>query len=167
MRNFFYSLITFFIAIFFILLGIIGILLPWSTSMQKLIFTFLFDYSRITFLFGLCFLAIGIAVVLNILSNGQRHYYHFKIKGNSVSVDTELLQTYLQKYLKELFPRQDLPCQLQVKKNKIHVTIDFPSMEEPEQDILLKQVRNELKELFSTLLDYKHEFFLSASFQPK
>lgn len=167
MTNFFNSLITFFIALFFILLGFIGILLPWFPSMQKLVLTFLFDYSMLTFLFGLSFLAIGIAVALNILSHGRRRYYQFKVEGNSVSVDTGLLQNYLQKYLQELFPGKDLPCQLQIKKNKIHVTIDFPFMEQPEQETLLPQLRNELRELFSSLIGYEHEFYLSASFQPQ
>ncbi|MBA3238938.1 MAG: hypothetical protein H0T62_11415 [Parachlamydiaceae bacterium] len=166
MNHFFYSLITFFIALFFILLGFIGILLPWFPSMQQLVLTFLFEYSKITFLFGLSFLAIGIAFALNVLLQGRRDYYQFKVKGNEVSVDTELLQNYLHKYLRELFPENDLPCQLQLKKNKIHVTIDFPYMEQAEQQNLLEQLRKELKELFISLIDYEHDFFLSASFQP-
>lgn len=166
MTHFFYSLITFFIALFFILLGFIGILLPWFPNMQELIVAFLFQYSKITFLFGLSFLAIGISVALNILANGRRQYYQFKIDGNNVSVDTELLQRYLQKYLEELFPGKDLPCQLQLKKNKIYISIDFPFMESTEQATLLEQVRNELKGLFSSLIGYDQDFYLSASFQP-
>lgn len=165
MTNFLYSLISLFIALFFILLGIIGIILPWSSSMQSLAVSLILENSLLIFLFGLSFLAIGIATVVNILLNARRRYYHFKVSGQTVSVDTTLIQSYLQKYFKELFPNIDVPFQLEVKKNKLFITADLPYVAKNDQDALLERMRTELRELLSDFLGYKHQFHLSASFQ--
>lgn len=165
MTNFLYSLISLFISLFFILLGIIGIILPWSSSMQSLAVTLILENSLLIFLFGFSLLAIGIATAVNILLNAKRHYYHFKVSGQTVSVDTALIQNYLQKYFKELFPETEVPYQLQVKKNKLHITVDLPYIAKNDQDALLERMRTELRELLSDFLGYRHPFHLSASFQ--
>lgn len=165
MTHYFYSFITFFIALFFILLGIIGILLPWFPAMKALAITFLNDYSGLTFLFGLCFLTIGVAVALNVLFSSRRSHYNLKIKDHKVSINAELLQNQLQRFLSELIPDQDVPCRLQLKRNQIYVTLDFPFVEPAEQKHLLEQVGNELKGFFSSIIDYQQPLHLSASFK--
>lgn len=165
MTNFLYSLISLFIALFFILLGFIGIILSWSSNMQSLAISLILEHSVLIFLFGFSFLAIGIATAVNIILNTRRHYYHFKVSGQNVSVDTTLIQNYLQRYFKELFPDVDVPYQLQVKKNKLHITVDLPYVAQSEQEVLLERIRTELRELFSNFLGYRNQFQLSASFQ--
>lgn len=165
MTNFLYSLISLFIALFFILFGIIGIILPWSASMQSLAVTLISENSLLIFLFGMSFLAIGVATAVNILLNARRQYHHFKVSGQTVSVESTLIQNYLQKYFKELFPGVEVPYQLQIKKNKLHITVDLPYIAKQDQEALLERMRTELRELFSDFLGYRNAFHLSASFQ--
>ena len=165
MRHYFYSFITFFIALFFILLGIIGILLPWFPAMRIAVINFLNDNSRLTFLFGSSFLAIGIAIILNILFSARGSHYTLKIKKSPVSIHPELLQNQLQEFLKELIPDQEIPCRLQLKRNQIYVTLDFPYVEPAEQKNLLEQIGNELKNFFFSILNYQDPLHLSASFK--
>ncbi|MGZ3732852.1 MAG: hypothetical protein ACXU9U_03855 [Parachlamydiaceae bacterium] len=164
MTPFLYSLITFCIAFFFILLGFIGVILPWSTGMQNVAIYFIQHHTAFIFLFGFSSLLIGAITAVNLWLNTQRQYYHSKVNGQTVSIDTELIQTYLYKYLKELFPGRDVPYRLQVKKNKIHITIDLPSTPDSEQEVLLERIQSELYELFQSLLGYRHTFHLEVSF---
>lgn len=165
MTNLFYSLITLFIALFFILLGIIGIILPWSSAMKELAVTLILENSLLIFLFGFCFLTVGIASAVNILLSSKRHYYRFKIQGNPVTVDTSVIQSYLQKYFQELFPENEVPFRLQTKKNHFHLTADLPYVPNDERNALLERMKNEIAQLLSDLLGYKNRFNFSASFR--
>lgn len=167
MTHFLYSSISFCIALFFVLFGFIGIILPWSSGMQTVAIDLITQQSLLIFIFGVSMLAIGVATALNILLGMRRQYFHLKVQNQPVSVDSTLIQNYLKIYLNELFPEKEIPFQVQVKKNKISVTIDLPYIQEEQQSALLDRIANELKELFSTFLGYKEHFYLSASFQPK
>ncbi len=166
MTHFLYSLITFSIALFFILFGIIGIILPLSTGMQALAIDLILQQPVLIFLFGISMLAIGVVTALNIMLGMRRHYFHIKVQGKPVSVDSALIHSYVKTYLEDLFPGKEIPFQLQIKKNKISVTVDLPAIEENQQSALLDRISDELRELFTSFLGYKHHFHLSASFQP-
>lgn len=167
MTNFLYSLITFLIAIFFILLGLVGIILPWSTNMQTLVTNLMLNYSIMVFLFSFCILAIGVATAFHIILSLKRQYYHFKVHGQTVSVDTTLIHNYLQIYWKELFPKNTVPFQLNLKKNKFHIIVDLPYVEKSQQKELLERIRQDVSTLFVELLGYRQYFQLSASFQER
>ena len=167
MTHFLYSLITFCIALFFILFGIIGIILPLSTGMQTLAVNLILQQPVLIFLFGISLLAIGIVTALNIMLGTRRQYFHIKVQGQPVSVDSALIQSYVKTYLDDLFPGKEIPFQLKLKKNKISVIVDLPAIDESQQSALLDRISDELRELFTSFLGYKHHFHLSASFQPK
>lgn len=164
MINFLHSLISFFIAIFFIMLGIIGMMVPWSSTIRDQAVALIQQHSITIFLFGFSFAAIGIAVAFNILLNSKKSYYQFKVAEDLVSVDETIIQEYLQGYWKELFPENEIPSRLIVKHNKIHVIAEFPYMEIEEQRRLLEKIQRELREIFANLLDYRQQFQLSVSF---
>jgi hypothetical protein len=165
MFNFLYSLITFFVALFFILLGIIGAMIPWFPAIRTEVITLILEHSITIFLFGFSFIAIGCALVINILLSVRKDYYHFKVGNHPVQVDENLIQSYLTNYWKELFPENEIPNRLVLKKNKIHVIADLPYMQRPQQEVILERIKNDLRELFGDMLGYRHQFHLSASFQ--
>lgn len=165
MTNFLYSVISLIIALFFILLGIIGVILPWSSSVQSLAISLILEHGLLIFLFGLSLLAIGIATTVNIILSSKRRYYHLKVNSQTVSVDTAVIHNYLHKYFKELYPEIDVPYQLKMKKNKLHITVDLPYSAQSEQEAILERIQTELRELFQHFLDYRQPFFLSASFK--
>ncbi len=165
MAHFFYSLITFLIAIFFILLGIIGILIPWSSTIRGEVIDSIAEHSVAISLFGLSFIAIGIAVVMNILLSSKTSYYQFIVGKNHVYVDEAIIQSYLREYWKEIFSGQEIPNRITLKGNKINVVVDLPYVEPQQQTQLLDKIQRELTEIFDDMLGYRQQFHLSVSFQ--
>lgn len=164
MTNFLSSLITFTIAIFFTLLGIVCVMIPWSGEVRFGLIRFILEDSLAISLFGLAFIVVGLAIVTYILLSSRRQYYHIKSGSHAVKVDESAIQQYLSLYWKELFPSQDVPCRLALKKNRIHITVDLPHVPLLEQRPLLEKVKQDLHEIFANNIGYEDEFFLSASF---
>lgn len=167
MNQLFYSLINLINAFFFILIGIVGILIPWSVHVRNLLTRFIFEDSLAISLFGFAFFIIGMAMFINILLNMKRRHYQISSLKGPTTVDEALIQEYLNTYWQQLFPEKDVPCLLQMKKNKIHIAVDLPYMPIQEQKPLLERIRKDLMGIFAKVLGYREEFFLSASFQNK
>lgn len=165
MIRFFYSLISFITALFFILLGVVSVLMPWVPSIRSDIIGFLIENSIAISLFGLAFLTIGIVMVINIILGTKRHYYEFKVGQNPVGVDEDLIQKYLQAYFIELFPVQEIPCCLAIKQNRLHITADLPYVPATQRAVLLEKIQQDLQDLFRRQLGYHDDYYLSASFQ--
>ncbi len=165
MLHFIYSLISFLTAIFFILLGIIGILIPWSSNIRQEVINLIADHSIAISLFGLSFIAIGVAVAVNILLSSKPKYYQFTVGKNFVYIDEKIVQRYLSEYWKELFAGQEIPNRITLKNNQIDVVADLPYVNPDQQEELLTKIQNELTDLFSDLLGYHQQFHLSVSFQ--
>src|SRR5581483_2426844 len=115
MTNFLYSFITFVIAIFFIMLGVIGVLVPWLPSFRTDLIQFLLEDSIAIFLFGFCFIAIGFAIAVHLLLGVRKNCYYMKVSSNTVAIDESIIQHYLNTYWKELFPENDIPNRLVLK----------------------------------------------------
>lgn len=165
MSKLFYSLISFVIALFFILIGIVGVMIPWSINVKTLLTKFIFEDSLAISLFGFAFFLIGLAMIADFfLSLRRRHYTISSLKATT-TVDEVVIKGYLDTYLKQLFPKNEIPCQLTMKENKIHISVDLPYLPIQEQKPLLERIRKELIGLFAQILGYRDEFFLSASFQ--
>lgn len=167
MNQWFYSLISLFIAIFFLLLGFLAIMLPWSPVAQTDLISLIREDSLAIFLFGFAFLAVGIAIIAYVVIQSRKNYYHLKSGPRSISVDETVISDYVNTYWKDLFPKTYIPSRLFLKKNKIHITADLPYIPQSEQKELLERIKNELEDRFSSLLGYRDTFYLSASFQPK
>lgn len=165
MNHFFYSLISFIIALFFIMLGVISVLMPWFPSMRADLILFLLENSIVISLFGFSFLTIGIFLVINIILNTKRHYYEFKVGQNTVTIDEDLIQKYLHVYFLEIFPTQEVACRLAIKQNQLHVTADLPYVPAEQRNIILEKIKRDLKDLFSQQLNYNTDYYLSTSFQ--
>lgn len=165
MSTIFYSLISFVVAIFFILIGVISIMIPWSPSVRTDLIQFILEDSIAIFLFGFGFIIIGLAIAINILQSSKRRYYYVRTGNNSVSIDETLIQEYLNSYWRSLFPQHDVPTRFTLKKNKIHVFADLPSLPVPQQKILVDRIKRDLNDIFSKILGYQNDFMLSISFQ--
>jgi hypothetical protein len=149
------------------LIGLVGILIPWSINVRTLLTRFIFEDSIAISLFGFSFFIIGLAMFVHIMLNMQRRHYRISSLKGPATVDETLIQGYLNTYWKQLFPENDIPCHLQLKHNKIHIAVDLPYCPIQEQKPLLERIRKDLIGIFAKVLGYKEEFFLSASFQTK
>lgn len=154
-----------FVAFFFIVLGLIGILIPWFPMVRTDVIQFILEDSLAIFLFGFCFVIIGLGCVFYIALNSRRHYYHVRSGPYAVQIDENLIQDYLETYWKQIFPHSSVPSRLQLKKNKIHLTADLPFIPPEEQKATLEKIKEDLSQIFASFLGYKQTFYLSASFQ--
>lgn len=166
LSNFIYSLINCLIALFFILLGLIALILPWSPSIRTELIQFFLEKSLPISLFGLGFLAIGIAILTQIILKIRHTNYYVIHSGiNSVLVDEEILQKYLSSYWQQLFPSQDVSSHFVIKKNKIKVFAELPGIAPEEHDMLVKHIESDLSDIFNRILGYTNDFVLQVSFK--
>lgn len=165
MSHLFYSLINFINALFFVLIGIVGILIPWSINVRTLLTRFIFEDSLAISLFGFAFFIIGLAMFIHLVQNMMRRHYRISSLNATTTVDEAVIQEYLNIYWKQLFPENDIPSALQIKNNKIHIAVDLPYLPIQEQKPLLERIRNDLMRIFTKVLGYREEFFLNASFE--
>lgn len=165
MHHLFYSLISLTVAIFFIMLGVLTVLLPWSPSVRTDLIQFILEDSLAIFLFGFVFICVGLAIVIYIILGTRRSYYRLKGGTQSVHIDEAVVQDYLDTYWKQLFPKTSIPTRLQIKKNKIHLIADLPFIPHAEQKKVLERIKTDLTEIFGSFLGYREPFYFTASFQ--
>lgn len=165
MINFLYSFITFIIALFFILLGTLTLLLPWSERIQGLAIHFIHENQWSWNLFGLGLLTIGFGLAIYLWITSRRRYHTFKIGLNEVIISDHVIDDYLRTYFAKLFPTQEVPYRFTVKKNKLKVVADFPFLPIEDQKELLNKVSHDLTEILRDFLGYRKTFELSISFE--
>jgi ABC-type multidrug transport system fused ATPase/permease subunit len=152
---------------FFILLGIIALLLPWSAHIRTDMIEFILENSIAISLFGFGFIILGFLIVLSLYLSSKRRYYYVRGGERTVVIDQEIIRHYLQAYWLQKFPNQEIPNRLVLKKNRIRVTADLPFTELKAQKPLIERIKQDLEELFHQMLGYSHQFVLVASFPKK
>lgn len=165
MNYFLYSFISFIISVFFILLGVVGILLPWSSGVRTHLTQILLEESWFIFLFGIGFIIIGTAIATNLILGAKRRYYEIRSNHLVTKIDESLFQDYLSTYWKQLFPACEIPNQITLKKNKIHVAADLPYIPIEQQKTLLERIERDLNDIFNRILGLRYEYVISISFQ--
>jgi len=165
MVSFFYSLISWVIALFFILLGFLSILIQASTDVRSEFVSFILEDSFFISLFGLCSLLIGAGVIFYLSTSLKKRYIKIKSSSNKAFyLEDTLFQDYMHTYWKEMFPQQEIPSQVTIRKNKVMVTADLPYIPEHEQKTLISRIEEDLKELFQNVLGYHQEYTISLHF---
>lgn len=164
MQNLFYSLIGLTIALFFILIGIISISIPWSLSIQAALIQFILEDALAISLFGCAFVIIGLAIVVNTILNTRRYSYNVKSGAHFFTVDESIIRSYLSVYWKQLFPQNDVHSLLTFKKGKIHLSVELPYTPPMEQRSLLERIKNDIEGMLTEKLGYYKGFHLTANF---
>lgn len=165
--NFLYYLVTIVIGVFFLALGIFAMVLPWSSSMRTELIEFVLSNSIAISLFGFAFLVIGLTVLINLYLSSKRRYYYVRVGRRSIAIDEEIIQQYLHSYWRQLFPEDDVPTRLTLKRNKIKVFAELPHVPVNEQKAFIEHIKEDLQDIFVRILGYSHEFMLSLRFQSK
>lgn len=166
MFNFIYYLGGVVIGLFFLLLGLIAIILPWSIGLRTDVVLFFLENSIAISLFGFGFFLIGIGMLVNFYLSSRRSSYRLHSK-QPVVIDQRIMEQYLTSYWKQLFPQQEIPTQLFLRKNRLKITADLPYVPLLEQKPLVEQIEKDLQEIFSNLLGYSESFALALSFAKK
>ncbi len=167
MNRLFYSLISLIVALFFLMLGLMCVMLPWSPSAQTDLIFLILDYSVLIAWFGLSLILIGLSIIIPVTLNARHNYYHLRTGPRSVKIDESIIQSYLDSYWRQLFPHSEVPHRFTLKRNKIHLTADLPYIPADEQKELLLQIKEELEGMLRTFLGVQQPLSLSASFQPE
>lgn len=168
MIHFFYSLITFIIALFFVMLGLLAIMIQASHNIRSEVIGFILEDTMFLSFFGVASILIGIAIVFYLITGFKKRYFKIKSKNNNAFyLDESLFQDYLKSYWKQLFPKQDIPNRVVLKKNKVLITADLPYVPDSQQKALLIRIDRDLKDMFTRLLGFRQEYVISISFQPE
>lgn len=164
-ERFFSLAISFILGIFFFLIGIFGIILPWSSFLQRAATDLIVNHTLILSLFGIGFTLMGISIAAYAILNISRRYAYIKLGNRSVALDEALIKQYLQDYWKRKFPSAQVPFYMSIRKNSIQIVADLPPMPEGEQDQFLEKIQNDFSDLFDRRLGYPNEVHLVAHFQ--
>lgn len=165
MSQFFYSLASFVVALFFICLGILFCFLPESGTRLYSLVQFLLENPWISYLFAALLIAMGTAILINIKLNLKKQYYRIRTGGLLTCLDSQIFEQYLDTYWKELFPKHQVASRVRLKKNKLHIIADLPPVPLVNQKALLQQIENDLNEILMKYLGYHQEYLMSISFQ--
>ncbi len=164
LHHFFRNLINLSQAILFLILGAIGVIIPWSARLQEVATQFIQDRRIAVFIAGLGFLAIGVVLLISWRQLYKRHYYYVRSGKRSVAIDEKLVDGYLRTYWQDRFPELDIESQASLWNQQLQILVHFPPVPKPEQKQILTQVQNEVDELLTYYLGYHEPFRLTATF---
>lgn len=157
--------ISFLLGVFFFLIGLFSIILPWSSFLQQAATDLIVNHTLILSLFGIGLALMGISIAVYAILNISRRYAYIKIGERSVSLDETLIKQYLQDYWTKKLPNVQVPFYLSIRKNSIQIVADLPPMAEEVQDSFLEKIQNDFSDLFDKRLGYPNEVHLVAHFQ--
>lgn len=161
-----YTLISFLLSLFFITLGIISLIIPWSSYARTELITFLLENNILLTFFGFTLLALGLIALFYLIQNSKRKYFTIKSSELEADVSETVISKYLSTYFRELYPLNDVACKVELKKKKAVVIADLPYVPENEQKELLKKIEEDLTDLFRDVIGFRHELKVSVSFSP-
>lgn len=156
--------LTFILALFFLLFGLLGMILPFSSAIRDEVIDVILTHTITLSLFGFALFVAGIGVIVQLLQNRKRRYFRIQLKNVSVDVSEKIIHDYLSAYFQELFPFAEVPCQVAIKKKKAKVIADLPYVAESEQEGLLKKIEADLADMFREAIGYPYELLISVSF---
>lgn len=165
MSHFLNSLIKFSVGLIFILMGIMALLVPWSPQVRTSLVDWILQSSLEMWLFGIAFLLIGLYLVIFSLWHSKTRYYNIQIDNPSIQISETVVQDYLSTYWKSLFPLNEIPCSVEMRKRKIAILADLPFIPLDDRPDLIQQIQNDLSEIFREHLGYEQGLDIKVSFQ--
>jgi hypothetical protein len=157
--------ISLLLACFFLFLGLIILLLPWSTSMQEGFRYFMTIHVWTWSLLGAGFFLIGVSLLTYAFYSLQKTSYTLNIGKHSIEVSEKVLTGYLNNYWQHIFPEKHVASRLVLKQKGIKVSADLPYIELSEQKKLLQKIDNDLAQIFRDLLGYTPAITLRIEFE--
>lgn len=154
------------IAFFFLLLGLLSLLIPWSKSTREQLLIFLQEQSLALTFLGLILIVIGISLAAQVILAARRKYYVISSSTATIEVDEDLLNHCLRLYWEQTFPHREIPHQLTIKNNQLHFAVELPHFPLDQQHQLLQRIKEDLRNLLSNI-GYRDEFHIKASFPKK
>lgn len=159
----FYWMFSVIIGAFFLLIGAVGLALPWSEIMRTEMITFLLEDSIIIPSFGLGCLIIGLSILIYTFFSTRQRYIDIRTGELAVTLNENVIRHYVDAYWKDVFPCYTISSSIKIKKRGIYINAHLPALSQKEQVAFTDQVQNDLGDIFGRLLGYPHEVFLTAT----
>lgn len=154
-------------AIFFLVLGLIGMIIPFSPYLRTEVVDFILSNTLALAILGFFFFAIGLGALIQLSQAARRHYFTLKRKAVDFDVSEKVILDYLSLYFRDLFPNTEVSSRVILKKNKVKIIADLPFFPKLEQESLVKKIEEDLVDILRELIGYPHELLLSISFNEK
>lgn len=165
MNNIIYYITNVTVALFFIMFGVLCMLIPLLSPLRTLFVETVQERSVIIFLVGIIFSLLGMAYASYILINAKKRTYHIRKGKHLIDIDQKVIDTYIVNYLTHCFPNMDISHELIIKKKKIMISADLPYVPESEQPTLTEKIYEDISDILSEKIGYRGELYLSVSFQ--
>ncbi|SCA63807.1 Uncharacterized protein SCG7086_BE_00130 [Chlamydiales bacterium SCGC AG-110-P3] len=159
----FYSAMNFLIACFFVLFGLLALILPWIGVLRRSFIELLVSNPFTMSIIGIGFVTVGAVMLLSICGK-QREYYHLKTGDRAVMLADTLFNDYINTFWEQQFPNQEFVSKVSIKGDRIHIVADLPPLPFDQQRPFLKRAEEQLGQLFADKLGYHRGFSLSISF---
>jgi len=163
-NRFFQNTPSLVLSLLLITLGTIGVGLAWSAYIRTEAIMLILIGKWGIFLTAVVMLLGGLLLLAYVLKDSRRRYTYIEAGKSSCVLDETFIQQYLDLYWENLFPSQDISYELNIKKNKIRILANFPSLPAEEQKRFLDKQKRELSHIFGRILGYPHKVILGASF---
>ena len=167
MQTIFSSILTFALGLFFTFFGLMFLLVIWEPLIRSGVFHLFTHYEVLLSIFGGGFLFIGISIIIYALIFSRRRYFYIRTGSREVQISEDVAKDYVNKYFQKLFGQKDLPCTLNVRRGKIHISANLPFIPEQEQQSLTQKINSEISDLLYYRLGYDSLYYLSLSFEGK
>lgn len=164
MGNIFYTLFVLAVASFFLVLGAIGLSLPWSAGLQLTLLHFFTSNWIVFSLMNLSLVVIGLSVLALLFSGIQRKTFHIRFGKKGLSIHRDVVQNYLETYWKRIFPHHEVPFRFVIKRQIIQIYADLPYTPENQQEVLMEKIQQDCNEIFFNVIGYQNDIDLSLSF---
>lgn len=158
------TLVSIVLGLLIALAGIFGLIWPLVPRFRSGFIYWLDSGTWTIPLLGLGLFLLGCLLVAGALIQNRRHYYHVRMGDRTVQVDESVIEGYLDEYWRTLFPESQVTNRIRIKREKIYITSDLPHLPFRQQKELLGRIDTDLSEIFSRVLDYRKEFWFTASF---
>jgi|GEM_PF-4023690 len=164
MRHFLSCSCSLLLALFFVLLGLFAMLLPWFEKVRMLAIRMIQNESGVLALFGFAFFLMGVAFIGHAVANAGKKSFVIKLKEQKVTVNESLVRNYLREYWQEAYPHHEIPFRILFKRHRLFVQADFPSLSDEEQRTTLQKVERDLEEILHGVIGYRGDVDVSIQF---
>lgn len=159
-----YRLSSKLIALFFALFGLLIGILPWSAPLHNTVNELLVNHYLLVTLIGFAIFSVGGMLLFSGLGKRRRTYY-VRCGKNSLALDLQCIETYLEQYWNKQFPKQALTTHaVLTRKGELHITADLPPLPFAQQKPLLEKAEREIASILVSKFGYAHPFTLSVGF---
>ncbi len=162
--NYLFSLVHLFVVLLMISMGLFFVFLPTSPEFRFVLARLLSESSAVFPKIGFSLVGFGVLLLFGFYILNKKSYIKYKLSCHKTVIEEAVIEEYVKKYFKEIFPKQDVVSEIVIKGPKsLEVVACFPEMQEKEKENLLQRVQNELGVLLARKLGYEKEFFLTLN----